>query len=123
MDPWIHGVAMITQASSEQSICFAVPLAAAQPASASLEEEFRYEIERGDIDRVRARDEVVIVTAVGTGIHQTPGVAGKIFSALGDRGLNVIAIAQGGSECSISLIVSTEDADESVRAIHDLIVA
>ena len=69
------------------------------------------------------REGVVIVTAVGNGIQDTPGVSGRIFSALGERGVNVIAIAQGGSECSISLIVSSEGADDAVRAIHDLIVA
>ena len=115
-------ITLITQASSELSICFAVP-SAARSVIDSLEKEFRYELERGDIDQVRTLEDVVIVTAVGKGIQTTHGIAGKLFTALGSRGLNVIAIAQGGSECSISLVVKSEDADQSVRAIHDLILA
>lgn len=115
-------VALITQASSEQSICFAVPDSSVNPVITSLEQEFRHEIERGDIDCVQAVNDVVIVTVVGAGIQNTPGVAGELFGALGDKGLNVIAIAQGGSECSTSLIVTTDDADKSVQAIHKLIV-
>ena len=116
-------VALITQASSEQNICFAIPAAAADTVLTSLEQEFRRELQRGEIDSVLAREGVVIVTAVGNGIQDTPGISGRIFSALGDRGVNVIAIAQGGSESSISLIVNSEDADDAVRTIHDLIVA
>ncbi len=115
-------VTLIAQTSSEQSICFAVPQASAQRVIAELEREFRNEFEWTHIDRVRAQDDIVIVTVVGAGMRHTPGIAGKVFSALGDRGLNVVAIAQGSSECSISLVVAAADADDSVRAIHDLIV-
>ena len=68
-----------------------------------------------------ASEEVVIVTAVGSGMRSTPGIAGKIFSALGADLVNVIAIAQGSSEVSISLVVSAPDAAGAVRAIHGLI--
>ncbi len=115
-------VTLIVQTSSVQSICFAVPQASAQRVIAELEREFRNEFEWTHIDRVRAQDDIVIVTVVGAGMRHTPGIAGKVFSALGDRGLNVVAIAQGSSECSISLVVAAADADDSVRAIHDLIV-
>lgn len=66
-------------------------------------------------------NQVVIVTAVGTAMRTTPGVAGRVFSALGAAGINIIAIAQGSSECSISLVVNAIDADEAVRRIHALI--
>jgi aspartate kinase len=72
---------------------------------------------------VRSQDDIVIVTVVGAGMRETPGIAGEVFSALGDRGLNVVAIAQGSSECSISLVVAAADADDSVRAIHELIIS
>jgi aspartate kinase len=115
-------VTLISQASSEQSICFMVPASASDTVIASIEIEFQNELVRSDIDRVWALENVVIVTVVGAGMRHTPGIAGRIFSILGAQGLNVIAIAQGSSECSISLVTSAADADESVRAIHSLIV-
>lgn len=115
-------VTLITQASSEQSICFSVPSALAARVRVALEEEFRLELQRRDIDSIAALDHVVIVTVVGAGMKHTPGIAGKIFSALGNQNVNVIAIAQGSSECSISLIVDANKADAAVRAIHNLIV-
>ena len=115
-------VTLIAQTSSEQSICFAVPQAVAQRVIVELEREFRYEFEWKLIDCVRTQEDIVILTVVGAGMRHTPGIAGKVFRALGDRGLNVVAIAQGSSECSISLVVAAADADDSVRAIHDLIV-
>jgi aspartate kinase len=115
-------VVMISQASSEQSICIVVPYTARQVVVGALEEEFRQEIARRDIDRISASDDCAIVTAVGAGMRSTPGIAGKIFSAVGAEGVNVIAIAQGSSECSISLVVDGPEADRAIRAIHRLIV-
>jgi aspartate kinase len=100
-------VPLITQASSEQSICFAVPAEATEPVLAALEQAFAAELASRDIDRVWATGEVVIVTVVGAGMRQTPGIAGKVFSALGEQRANVIAIAQGSSEVSISLVVDS----------------
>jgi aspartokinase/homoserine dehydrogenase 1 len=116
-------VTMITQASSEQSICFSVPSGVGRAARAGLAEEFRREIERGDIDDIEILEACVIVTVVGAGMRHTPGVSGRIFGALGDAGVNVIAIAQGSSECSISLVVNRDDAAGAVRSIHDLLVS
>jgi aspartate kinase len=116
-------VTLITQASSEQSICFSVPSNLAPKVIAGLEEEFRHELFRRDIDSIAAFDHAVIVTVVGAGMKHTPGVAGKVCSALGSHHVNIIAIAQGSSECSISLVVDAKEADEAVRAIHRLAVA
>jgi len=116
-------VTLITQASSEQSICFSVPSTLVQKVIATLKEEFRLELARRDIDNITAIDDSVIVTVVGAGMKYTPGIAGRIFSALGSAKVNVIAIAQGSSECSISLVVDPKEADEAVRAIHNLIVS
>jgi bifunctional aspartokinase / homoserine dehydrogenase 1 len=115
-------VAMISQASSEQSICFVVPIQSAEAVKQALSEEFRLELARRDIDSITASGESSIVTVVGAGMRYTPGVAGRVFSALGSAKVNVTAIAQGSSECSISLVVAAEEADDAVRAIHKLIV-
>ncbi len=114
-------VPMITQASSEQSICFAVPADSTEKVVASLESVFSNEISRRDIDRVWATDEVVIISVVGVGMSITPGIAGQVFGALGKQKLNVIAIAQGSSEVSISLVVSVSESQAALSAIHALI--
>ena len=115
-------VLLISQASSEQSICFAVPRTNAPTAVEALESEFELALSRNNIDRVWAQDDITIVTVVGSGMKQTPGVAGQVFTATGNHGINVIAIAQGSSECSISLVVKSEDGDKAVRAIHQLVI-
>ncbi len=114
-------VPLISQASSEQSICFAVPAAAAPKVLKSLSETFAKDIQNRDIDRVWATEEVGIVTVVGEGMRSTPGVAGRIFSVLGQNKVNVIAIAQGSSEVSISLIVDDTDISLALRTLHQLI--
>ncbi|MEA3349679.1 MAG: ACT domain-containing protein, partial [Chloroflexota bacterium] len=88
----------------------------------SIEEEVALELSRKDIDRVWSTDNVVIVTAVGAGLRSTPGVGARIFGALAQAEINVIAVAQGSSECSISLAVAAEDASDAVRAIHNEVV-
>jgi aspartate kinase len=115
-------VLMISQASSEQSICFVVPMAASRPVVQALEEGLKHELARRDVDRIAAHDGVVIVTAVGAGMRDTPGVASQVFGALAAQQINVIAIAQGSSESAISLVVGGADADGAVRAIHALTV-
>jgi aspartate kinase len=114
-------VAMISQASSEQSICFVVPCSSGQAVIAALQAEFHLELTRRDIDSISCSAEGAVVTVVGAGMRHTPGIAGRIFGALGAAGVNVIAIAQGSSECSISLVVAAAEADDAVRAIHALI--
>ncbi len=111
-------VLMISQASSEQSISFVIPTAAAAPVIAAIGDEMALELARRDVDRVWSLDDVVIVTAVGAGMRATPGVAHRIFGALAQEEINVIAIAQGSSECSISLVVEAAAAADAVRQIH-----
>ena len=115
-------VPLITQASSEQSICFAVPSEVADSVTSALQQTFAYEIDEEDIDRVWSTDDVSIVTVVGAGMRHTPGVAGKVFSQLGNNGVNVLAIAQGSSEVSISLVVNSADTENAVKTLHELIV-
>jgi aspartate kinase len=115
-------VLMISQASSEQSICFVIRSGSVAPVIASIEREMALELTRRDIDRVWAQDEVVIVTAVGAGMRSTPGIAAQVFGALAARGINIVAIAQGSSECSVSLVVSAADAVGAVRGIHQEVI-
>lgn len=115
-------VLLISQSSSEQSICFAVRSADACSAVAAIEQEFEQALLRHDIDQVWAQDDITIVTVVGWGMRETPGIAGRVFSATGSQGINVIAIAQGSSECSISLVVREVDGKAAVRAIHELVI-
>ena len=115
-------VPLITQASSEQSICFAVPAESTALVLSALDNAFSRELVNRDIDRVWATDEVVLITVVGAGMIHTPGIAGRIFTALGNNGANVIAIAQGSSEVSISLVVADKDAELAVHALHELIL-
>jgi aspartate kinase len=76
-----------------------------------------------DIDRVWATSEVAIITVVGAGMKHTPGIAGRIFGRLGEQDVNVIAIAQGSSEVSISMVVEAVETEAAVQALHELIVA
>ncbi|MCJ7703474.1 MAG: aspartate kinase, partial [Anaerolineales bacterium] len=115
-------VLMISQASSEQSICFVIPTTASEGVLHSIQAEMALELTRLDIDRVWAQDEIVIVTAVGGGLRHTPGIASRIFGALGRADINVIAIAQGSSEYSISIVVASQDGDEAVRQIHQEVI-
>ena len=114
-------VSMISQASSEQSICFLVAQDASAAVLEGLRREFEHELARHDIESIWSLDETVIVTVVGGAIKQTPGIAGRVFGALGSQRINVIAIAMGSSECSISLVVEARDAEQAVQCLHGLI--
>jgi bifunctional aspartokinase / homoserine dehydrogenase 1 len=115
-------VPLITQASSEQSICFAVPSESAEAVISALQAVFADEIEDEDIDRVWMTEDVSIITVVGVGMRHTPGIAGQVFSQLGNSKANVLAIAQGSSEVSISMVVAAADTELAVRSLHELIV-
>lgn len=111
-------VTMISQSSSESSICIALPADEAFPAEAALKQEFRADLSRGDVDEIAVRRRVGLVAAVGLGMAHTPGVAARVFAALGACGVNVLAIAQGSSELNISLAVDEAQTDDAVRALH-----
>ncbi|MBW7897129.1 MAG: aspartate kinase, partial [Opitutaceae bacterium] len=111
-------VLMISQASSEQSICFVVPTPDVPRVIKSLEQEMIREIERRDLDPVQSENNVVVLAVVGSGMKGTPGVSARLFGALGGEKINVIAIAQGSSEFNISVVIAQGDADNAMRAIH-----
>ena len=115
-------VLMISQASSEQSICFVIPTETAPPVIQAIEGELTLELARRDVDRVWSLDDVVIVTAVGAGMRNTPGVAARIFGALGQGNVNIIALAQGSSDCSVSLVVRGDTATKAVQLIHTKVI-
>ncbi len=111
-------VLMISQSSSEQNICFVVPASSAERVIAALEGEFALERQRQDIDQIWAQNSVGIVAVVGAGMKGVPGIAARVFNALGSRNINVICIAQGSSEHNLSFVLAEPDIDEAVRAIH-----
>jgi aspartate kinase len=111
-------VSLISQASSEHSICFSVPSGSAERARKSLRETFRDEIARREIEGVELRAGVVAVAIVGLGMAATPGIAARAFSALADAGINVVAIAQGSSELNLSIVVDGHHGAAAQRAVH-----
>ena len=113
-------ILMISQSSSEQSFCFTVVDALARTVKVAVETELQHEITHKDIDSVDVLSDIVIITVVGSGMRGTPGVAGRVFSLLGEHRVNVLAIAQGSSECSISFIVAEEDLARAVTELHSL---
>lgn len=115
-------VLMISQSSSEQSICFVVPEHTSRSVIRGLEAEFEIEITRQDIERVFANDNVEILTVVGAGMLTQSGVAARVFGALGEADVNILAIAQGASNYSVSMVVHDSCTEEAVRAIHKLVV-
>ena len=111
-------VTLISQASSEHSICIAVPADVVERAKKVIAEAFAAELASGQIQRVDATDAQSIIAVVGDGMAGTPGVAARFFGNLGRAGINVRAIAQGSSERNISAVVDTSDVTRALRAVH-----
>jgi aspartate kinase len=111
-------VLMISQASSENNICFVLSATEAPRVVAALRTALEFELMRGHIEEIEAEQQVAIVAAVGDRMRGAPGIAATVFGALGEAGVNVIAISQGSSERNISLVVTERDAADAVRAIH-----
>src|SRR5205823_11249956 len=107
-------VVIISQASSEHTICFGVRSADAGAAVAAIRQEFQFEfLEQSML--VDVKEDQAILAVVGEGMKGRPGVAGKVFEALGRQNVNISAIAQGGSERNISCVI---DAPQQVRALN-----
>ena len=111
-------VIMITQASSEHSISFVVQSKDATAAKEALNIEFEPELVSGKIDEIVIRDNLAIIAAVGENMAGHPGISGKLFEAIGENSINVVAIAQGSSERNVSLVVDEVDAVVAVNVIH-----
>ncbi|KKU77496.1 MAG: Bifunctional protein: aspartokinase I, homoserine dehydrogenase [Parcubacteria group bacterium GW2011_GWA2_47_8b] len=110
-------VILIAQASSEHTICFAVKKSDSERASAALKNEFEAEIHRGKVF-VKKSDGKSIIAIVGDNMRGVPGIAGRVFNALGQNNINVETIAQGGSERNISCIVDERDKAAAITALH-----
>lgn len=111
---------LITQASSEHSICFAIDPKDGALAKQVIEEEFSREIEAGKIDSVAIEEKMSIVAIIGENMANTPGISGKLFNALGKNGVNVAAIAQGSSERNVSIVIAQKDTSKTLNTIHEV---
>lgn len=111
-------VILISQASSEHSICFAVPSYHAREVERVVRQAFSVELEQNLIQSVEVQDHCSIIAVVGDTMAGLPGVAAKFFGAIGTAGISVKAIAQGSSERNISAVVGREDATRALRAAH-----
>ncbi len=111
-------VILISQGSSEHSICCAIPQAQAERAKRVLDAAFSRELAEGQIQNVDVTPDLAILAVVGDGMAGMPGVSGKVFSALGNAHINVRAIAQGASERNISVVVDGAQATRALRAAH-----
>ncbi|MDP2648328.1 MAG: bifunctional aspartate kinase/homoserine dehydrogenase I [bacterium] len=112
-------VILITQGSSQNSISIAVTSSDAERACAAIEEEFALERARKLVNPVISERKLAVLAIVGEGMRHKRGTAGKLFSALGEQGINVIAIAQGSSELNISVVIRGDDVTRALCAIHD----
>ena len=115
-----HGISviLISQGGSEHSICFAVPQAEAGRAEQVVRATFESELRLGQIQNVDVVQGCSILSVVGDAMAGTPGVAAKVFGALGNAGVNVRAIAQGASERNISLVIDERQATRALGSVH-----
>ncbi|MEM9404534.1 MAG: bifunctional aspartate kinase/homoserine dehydrogenase I [Acidobacteriota bacterium] len=111
-------VILISQASSEHSICFAIDPQQSHRARQVVDAEFELERRAGVINPLIVEDDCAVVAAVGAGMCSEPGIAGRVFRVLGERGINVRAIAQGSSERNISLVIDRSQKGRAVRVVH-----
>lgn len=115
-------VYMISQASSQHSVTFIVQASDEQRVLAALQEEFAGDISSDRVLSIRSNPDLAIVAVVGAGMRGTPGVAGKVFSTMGDNRINIVTIAQGSSELNISFAIPDADVARAVNALHDAFV-
>jgi len=112
-------VILITQSSSEHSICVAVEDKFGDLAKTVVDREFEYEINLGRIEPLRVENGFSILALVGDNMKAHTGISGKMFAALGHNGINIHAIAQGSSERNISAIIATNDVKKAVNTLHE----
>lgn len=111
-------VILISQASSEHTICFAIKSAELPSALKGLEKEFSKEVKSGKV-LISALQNQTVVAMVGDGMRGVPGIAGKLFSVLGENSVNIAAIAQGGSERNISFVVDSFNKSKALNFVHE----
>lgn len=111
-------VIMISQASSEHSVCFAVPEKEVGAVAEALNKRFKEALDAGRLSQVEVVSDCSILAAVGQRMASTPGVCATLFNALAKANINVRAIAQGCSEYNITVVVKREDSIRALRAVH-----
>jgi bifunctional aspartokinase / homoserine dehydrogenase 1 len=112
-------IILITQASSEYSITFAVIPSDSPIAHDAIKEEFKLEIENNNELKILVEKNLSIIAIVGERMRNTPGISATLFKALGRNGINVIATAQGSSELNISVVIKNESLKKALNVIHD----
>lgn len=112
-------VILISQASSENSISFAIDSHYAEKAYEAISLEFEREITSGRINKLVCENELCIVAIVGENMKHSAGIAGKLFHTIGKNGINVVAIAQGASEQNISWVVKNSDLRKTLNVVHE----
>lgn len=113
-------IILISQGSSENSISYVISADQSEVATIAQEKAFEKEIENGLVDKAKVESDLSIVSIVGENMRNTPGIAGKMFKALGSNGINVFAIAQGSSELNISAVVHKDNEVKSLKVLHEL---
>lgn len=116
-------VVLITQSSSEYSISFCVPQSEQARVRRVLEEEFCLELKNGLLDPLDVLEQLAVISVVGDGMRTLRGISARFFSALARANINIVAIAQGSSERSISVVVSNDDVTTGVRVVHQMLFA
>lgn len=111
-------IILITQSSSEYSISLSIHTRDKMLAKETLQDEFHLELEKELLEPLEFIDELAIISLIGDGMHQAKGVSGRFMSALADASINIIAIAQGSSERSISVVIRAAKADAAVKKCH-----
>ena len=111
-------IVMISQSSSQDSICFVVQAADATRTEKALRDALYEDVHQHDLEHIKVNRNVAIVAAVGENMAGTPGIAGRVFSTLGKEQINLIAIAQGSSEYNISFLVESASMEKAVVALH-----
>lgn len=112
-------VILITQSSSEHSICVAIDAAKADAAKQAIDNAFANELALQKVEPLKVETDLSIVALVGEQMRSHPGVSGKMFGALGRNGVNIRAIAQGSSEKNISAVISTSDVRKAINVLHE----
>jgi aspartokinase/homoserine dehydrogenase 1 len=112
-------VILITQSSSEHSICVGINETDTEKAKRAIDHAFSYEIQTGKVEPLKVETSLAIVALVGEQMKSHPGISGKMFGALGKNGINVRAIAQGSSEKNISAVLSALDVKKAINVLHE----
>ena len=112
-------IILITQASSEHSITFALEPKDAQRAKEVVEEEFQFELSTKKVNPIVIQKNLSVLAIIGENMRKSPGIAGKFFSALGKNGINIVAIAQGSSELNVSAIIPSKDLEKALNVTHE----